>query len=144
MWTLNFLSKLKGLAPLVLRGVLGVSFFVFHGMDKMQGGKDSAWDWGAAFASGMAEKAPTALLYVAAWTEFLGGLALILGLLTRWASLGLLCVMLYAIFVVHAADPYGAKEKAIAYAGMLIVLLGTGPGKLSLDAMFFGRKGVEQ
>lgn len=140
MWTLNAFGKLKGLAPLVLRAMLGVSFFLFHGLDKVRPG--GTWDWGAAWVRDT-QGFPKPLLYAAAWTELLCGFAVLVGLLTRWASLGLLAVMLTAIFVVHAADPYKVKALAIAYAAALVVLLGHGPGELSLDRVFFGKKATE-
>lgn len=138
MWHLNFLALLKEHAGLPLRLVVGYAFFVVHGLDKI---KPDEFDWGQEFASSGA--APTALLYLAAWTEFLGGFALILGLLTRWASLGLMCVMGYAFFKVHGGDPFEDRELAFVYMGATAALLVTGPGPLSLDRLFFGREGLE-
>ena len=76
----------------------GFSFFAVHGFGKVNPGGDwgslDAWDWGAGFAE--KSKHPAILDYIAVWTEFLGGFALLAGLLTRWAALGLTTVMLYA------------------------------------------------
>jgi putative oxidoreductase len=142
MWTLNFLIKLQPVGLLVLRLLVGFAFFWVHGLEKMRAG--GAWDWGQAWVAKMAGVAPDALLYVACWTEFLAGAALALGLLTRWASLGLLGVMLYAIFKVHGGDPYNVREMAIAYGAAAFLFLTVGPGAISLDRVLFGRDAVEE
>jgi putative oxidoreductase len=145
MWTLTFFTKFAGLPPLILRGVLGYSFFAVHGLQKLNPKRDwnslDAWDWGSAFVEKAGHAA--ALSYIAAWTEFLAGFALILGLLTRWASLGLLGIMLFAVLVHHADDPYLKKELGIAYAGACLTLACVGPGSFSLDRLFFGRSALE-
>jgi uncharacterized membrane protein YphA (DoxX/SURF4 family) len=88
----------KDWALLALRLVLGV-IFVFHGYGKL---------WGApgieAF-TGMIDKigfpAPALFAYLAALTEFIGGLALLAGIGTTVASGLLVIVMLVAILAVH-------------------------------------------
>ncbi|MFT5216296.1 MAG: putative oxidoreductase [Glaciecola sp.] len=41
--------------------------------------------------------------------------------------------MLVAIFVVHAADPIGTKEKALFYAVSFLAIAIAGAGKYSID-----------
>lgn len=60
---------------------------------------------------------------------------LILGLLTRLATLPLIFGMLVVIFALHGADPFSAKELPILYIGIYIVLLLIGGGRFSLDEM---------
>ena len=60
---------------------------------------------------------------------------LILGLLTRLATLPLIFGMVVVTFVIHGADPFAAKELSILYIGMYIVLLLIGGGRFSLDEM---------
>ncbi len=145
MWTLSFLSKLEWIVPLLLRALVGGAFFFVHGMNKVCPGGE--WDWGKAFAS--APIANEYLLYVAAWTEFLGGAAILLGLLTRWAALGITGVMAYAIFSVHWDQGFQTRvvdgqlhgfEFATAFAVASLVLVFTGPGPISVDRILF-RKG---
>jgi len=150
MLMLNFLGKAQELAPLALRIMLGVAF-AFHGYGKLA--PAAGFDAGAAFADQAAALAPKPLLYLAAWTEFLGGLAVLAGLLTRWASLGLLAVMGYAIFRVHWSQGFVFQVKdgqaqgwefAAAYASMCIALAVVGPGSLSLDRLFFKKAALNQ
>jgi len=147
---LNFLGKAVELAPLALRIMLGVAF-AFHGYGKLV--PADGFDAGAAFADHAAALAPKPLLYLAAWTEFVGGLAVFAGLLTRWASLGLLAVMGYAIFRVHWSQGFLYQirdgqgqgwEFAAAYASMCIALVVLGPGSLSLDRLFFKKDALNQ
>ena len=76
---------------------------------------------------------------LAAVSEYLGGLALILGLLTPLAALGVACTMAYATWV-HASrgDPFvgrgGSYEPALGYLVTAALLVLAGPGSLSLDA----------
>ena len=142
MWTLNFLMKLQPLGLMVLRMLVGFAFFWEHGLAKLRLG--DGWDWGQAWVAQNSGLAPDALLYVACWTEFLAGAALALGLLTRWASLGLLAVMAYAIFKVHCGGEYKEMEMAVAYGGAAFLFLTVGPGPISLDRVLFGRDAVEE
>jgi putative oxidoreductase len=87
-------------ATLVLRLVLGVVFFA-HGAQKLLG-----WYGGPGFSGTMGMftgylhiPAPFAVLAIAA--EFLGGLGLIVGFLTRIAAFGITVNMLVAIATVH-------------------------------------------
>ncbi len=74
--------------------------------------------------------------------EFLGGIALLLGLFTRIAGLGLAGVMLGAIFFVHLAGGFFAPEGVefvltlFAAAAMFAI---TGAGGYSLDALIARR-----
>ena len=65
--------------------------------------------------------------------ELLGGLMIAIGFRTRFASFALLFTMLVAGFIVHGADPFAKKEMALLYAASCLLLLGTGPGKFSVD-----------
>ena len=76
--------------------------------------------------------------------EFFGGLALIIGLLSRLAALGLAFDMIGAILLVHLKGgfvlPAGYEFALILFAASLAVAIG-GPGALSADAAIAGRRG---
>ncbi len=139
-WLFNdFVGGRTAVGLLLVRGVVGMAF-MFHGWGKIQ----HPFGW-------MGENAtvPGWLQALAALSEFGGGAAWMLGLLTPLASFGILCTMATATHM-HAivrGDPFVAKgtggsyEPALVYLCIAALLLLAGPGKLSLDALIFGRKG---
>ena len=79
-----------------------------------------------------------------ALVEFFGGLALIVGLLTRLAGLGLGITMLGAIFFVHIGAGFFAPngyEFPLALLGIVATLAFTGAGRWSVDALIAARRG---
>jgi putative oxidoreductase len=80
-----------------------------------------------------------------ALVEFFGGLALIIGLLTRLAALGLAIDMIGAILFVHLAGgfflPAGAEYALTLLSAMLALAIG-GPGSLSVDRTLAARRGA--
>lgn len=123
-------------ALVLLRLIVGIAFLL-HGWGNIQ----NPMGWMPA-ASGV----PGFLQLLAAVSEFGGGLALLLGLLTRFAMLGLSMTMLVATFM-HALvmkDPFvnmtggSSFEPALGYFGIAILFLVMGPGKFSLDKLVFG------
>jgi putative oxidoreductase len=91
---------------------------------------------------------PGLFQFLAAISEFGGGIAWILGLLTPLAALGIGCTMTVAVsmhsMMLH--DPFvsltGGRsyELASAYLCIAVLLLVLGPGKFSLDAKLFGER----
>lgn len=81
---------------------------------------------------------------IVAVLEFGGGIALVLGLLTRPIALLLAVDMLGALALVHlgaglfVAD--GGYELVLALAGGAAALALVGPGRLSLDRLFFAKR----
>ncbi|MBI4353645.1 MAG: DoxX family protein [Candidatus Omnitrophica bacterium] len=116
-------------ALLALRLVAGPAF-ILHGWTKIQ----HAFTW-------LGPQVPSWLQALAAFAEFGGGIAILIGLLTRLAALGIACVMSYAIFLVHlpSGDPFvgqgGSWELAAIYLAIMIALMLRGAGSVSLDAV---------
>ena len=113
---------------LLLRLVMGVAF-VLHGTSKIQ----HPLDW-----MGPNATMPAVLQALAALSEFGGGLALIAGLLTRLASLGITSVMVVALATVHLpmGHPFVGKpggpsfELPAVYLACAIMFFILGPGKI--------------
>lgn len=129
-------STFADFAMLLLRVAAGVAFML-HGWGKIQ--NPFGWMGPDAFA-------PPVFQALAALSEFGGGLALVLGLLTPLASMGIASTMGVA-FYVHAVmrgDPFVAKgggpayELAVIYFSIAVLLIALGPGRLSLDRALFG------
>lgn len=127
---------------LILRIVAGLAL-MFHGFGKIL----TPMEWMDA-ESGV----PGFLQALAAISEFGGGMAWILGLLTPLASLGLACTMAVAVWT-HAVilgDPFvpqgpgGSYELASIYFCIAVLLLLSGPGRFSLDRAIFGRKPLDR
>lgn len=92
----------------------------------------------------VAQGLPPGLLPLAIFAELGGGLAILCGLLTRWASAGLFlyCILTAMIFHSHLADheQWINFMKNLAIAGGFLVLAAHGPGLLSLDGWRQRRK----
>ncbi len=126
-------------ALLILRVIAGLAF-MHHGWGKMQ--NPMAW-------MGPEAPVPGFLQFLAAFSEFAGGLAWVLGLLTPAACFGIGCTMIVATSL-HAfvlKDPFVATSKggssyelAIVYLAITFLLLVLGPGSMSLDAVVFKTK----
>lgn len=93
------LAYLDGLAPLALRLYL-VPVFWMAGTQKIAG-MENTIEWFGNAEYGLGLPFPALLAYLAAYTEAVGALLLLLGLATRWISIPLIITMLVAIFAVH-------------------------------------------
>ena len=75
-----------------------------------------------------------------AWGQLLGGVAMVLGFLTRLAALGLAVIMAGAIATVHWPHGFNLQEGGYEYNVVLIticvVLMLTGGGRLAADRVF--------
>ena len=129
-------SMFADAALLLIRVVAGLAF-TMHGWGKIQ--NPFGWMGPEGFAPGV-------LQALAAISEFGGGLAWILGLLTPLASFGIAATMAVA-FSFHAfmrGDPFvsmtggPAFELAALYFSIAFLLIATGPGRFSLDRKLFG------
>ncbi len=134
---LRFLDNLRPVSFLALRIVLGV-IMIGHGYGKVFGGLHKHAELVASLGI------PSWLGYVSAAAEFVGGILLVIGLVTRFAALAVCINMLVAIFKVHFHNgllAQGGYQFPLALAAMAFALIFTGAGPISLDWVFSGGGG---
>jgi putative oxidoreductase len=124
-------EKWAGFAPLILRVVVGATFIV-AGWGKIQAGTEAITGFftsvGIPFAGIMAP--------IVMWVEFLGGIALVLGVWTHLVSKLLAVIMLTATLMVHLENGFtgqGGYQLTLTLLAALISLMITGPGKFALN-----------
>jgi putative oxidoreductase len=127
-------------AALVMRAALAAAF-VAHGGQKLFGWFGGGGIAGTtAFFTSVGLPAPHAFAYVAGIAEFLGGIAIALGLLTVAATAGLIAEMVIAVASVSYSAGFFVTAQKIGWElnayliGLLAALLLTGPGRWSADA----------
>lgn len=125
---------------LVARLVIG-AVFIAHGGQKLFSlwGGGGIEGTGAMFEqTGLSPGEPLAVMAGAG--EFFGGILLVLGLLTRLGAFSVGVSMVVAIIAIHLPGPFldGYEFPLTLLAGAVVLLL-TGPGRLSLDALVNAR-----
>jgi len=76
---------------------------------------------------------PYWLGYVSAYTEFVGGILIAVGLLTRFAAALVAVNMLVALVTVGIHQGFGIYNYILELAAIAIMLVLSGPGKASFD-----------
>jgi len=116
------------LGRLVLRLTFG-GMMLTHGIPKLLGFADKM----EGFPDPLGVGSPVSLT-LAVFAEVLCAGLVLLGAFTRLAVVPLIVTMVVAGFIVHANDPFGRKELALAY-GLGYVAIGLlGAGRFSVDA----------
>ena len=131
-------SKGFTLASLALRFVIG-PIFIAHGYQKVFVNGTAAVT--EAFTQ-MGMIMPQVTGPLVAYTEFVGGICLLVGLLTPLASFMIACIMAVAILMVHLSNGLvgpGGYEFPLSLLGGSVALMFIGAGPLSLDKLLFGR-----
>jgi len=81
-------------------------------------------------------------LVLVVFAELVCSVFIILGFLTRLATIPLMITMLVAFFVVHGADSYSDKELSLLYFFFYLSILVLGSGKYALDNLFAKKESV--
>jgi putative oxidoreductase len=134
--SLNVLDSLGGwLGMLGLRLILAYEFWV-SGVEKFRGENWFA-DIQPAFPFPFSVVPVDISWFLATWIELLAPVMLVLGLGTRLGAFSLLVLDGVAWYAVHAGNGYNVCDNGfklpLLYLMMLIPLVLSGPGKLSID-----------
>lgn len=131
------LNNLQPWGAFLMRLVLGAAM-IYHGYSKVipAGGFHgnntfSAIDHFSHFVVSLG--LPYWLGCVAALTEFLGGILILLGLLTRFAAFMIACNMTVALLLVNRHHGYSGSEYSLALLVIALMLLFYGAGACALD-----------
>jgi uncharacterized membrane protein YphA (DoxX/SURF4 family) len=127
---------------LILRWCAGLALIVYHAWNEGERAWKHVWQkepW--AFAVEVAERGfplPQAVAVAAVAAAMLGSVFLITGLLCRISAVVLLAITLCGLFL-YGGVPELAERLSL-YAGIYLVLVICGPGRISLDALFSNRR----
>ncbi len=131
----------RGWGLTVLRIVVGIVFLV-HGLQKLL---VMGFGGVAGFFGSLGVPAPGLFAVLVTLVEVLGGLALIVGLLTRLAAILLALDMLVAILTVHLPNGFfvnnGGYEFPLVLLASCVALAVAGAGEAALDGLLAARTG---
>lgn len=128
---MHYLDRMQPLGLLVMRVVLG-AVMTAHGYHKIAGHTHEFAGYVASLGI------PAWLGYVSAFTEFVGGMLVIVGLFTRVAAFAITIDMVVAIAKVHWKHGLlgaGGYEFPLALTAIAFALIFFGAGSIALDAV---------
>lgn len=135
-------DKISFVGPMLARLTVGV-VFIGTGWGKLHSLPDVT-----EFFASLHIPAPALQARLAAGTEFFGGILVLVGLLTRFASLPLALTMVVAILTAKRPELTGLSAlvgfEEWSYLVFFIWLALVGPGPLSLDALLARLRGRQQ
>ncbi len=133
-------ERYRDYAPLILRIAIGL-VFLLHWLSKFGILGDGNLQQTGAMFTGMNMPLPSVTAPLVAAIEVVGGVALLLGFGTRFASIPLVVIMLVAIFAVKLPNGWnpvgrgGYELDLVILAGLLVLLL-LGSGPLALERKY--------
>lgn len=95
---------------------------------------------------------PTLCVYLVLWVQLIAGALLFLGLFARMAAIPLVIILVVALFNAHYSQPVGfvgellirpqpfLVQTGILYLYAALLVLCFGPGKVSIDYLFWDRR----
>jgi putative oxidoreductase len=132
------LSKYQNFTILISRLIIGAAFAYVHGWKKIVGGSEMWTNLGGAMKSIGINFLPVFWGFMASFVEFFGGIFIAVGLFFRPSAILIFITMLVAsAFHLNNGDPIGKVVYPLEIAALMFLLIYTGPGKYSLDKIFF-------
>lgn len=122
------------MAILLLRLIFG-GIFINYGYSKMMAYDKILPQFGDVIGIGS-----TLSFNLVIFAEFGCGMLVVLGFLTRFATIPIFITMAVAYFIAHAKDSFENKELSFLYLIISIVVFLFGSGKISIDQLIFNRK----
>jgi len=140
---LNYMNRFLSPIPFyqsqciaVLRIITGI-FLIYHGKEVFDAATMQEYaNWDKFKGS----QVGTVLVYMGKGAEFVAGLLLLLGLLTRIAALILIVTMLYIAFFVGTGKIWYEDQHPFMFALMGVLFLFSGGSTWSLDRKFFANR----
>lgn len=127
--TTKYSEPSLSIALLLLRVVSGSAMLMNHGIKKLS-------NFDNIIAKGFADPfhiGAKASLSLTIFAEVFCAALIIIGLLTRLATLPLIIAMIVALFFAHSGDLYGEGELSGIFLTLFIAIFLIGPGKFSID-----------
>ena len=134
---INYTETTVGIALLVLRVGVG-ALMMHHGYDKLTHFKEYEPEFMNFIGLGT-----TTSLALVVFAEFFCSAMILIGLLTSVSTIPLIITMGVALFMAHDGAVFAKGEMATLYLFVYVALMIVGPGKYSLDAVIFKRKGFK-
>ncbi|HRH60643.1 MAG TPA: DoxX family membrane protein [Chitinophagaceae bacterium] len=119
----------------VFRIIIGI-FCIYHGWEVFSSepiATYTGWLTDKHFPS------PQLWAYLGKGTELIGGILLLLGLLTRLITIPLMCTMLFIIFVLGHGKIFYEDQYPFLFFMFFVYFFFAGPGKWSFDKLVFKR-----
>ena len=137
----KFFNNHGDIGILFLRLLTGLGFVFVHGEAKIFGGPELWAKIGNAMSNYGITFYPTFWGFMAGFSEFFGGILLLLGLFVRPAASFMAFTMVTA-FVTHISrlDPWARAIYPVEMLGIFLCLIFVGAGKYSLDNLIFKKK----
>lgn len=120
-------TNLRHIALAALR-IVPSAFLLTHGIPKFQKLISGEIEFPDPIGIGQAPS-----LFLAVVGEFICPILIIVGFKTKWAAIPAVLTMVVAAFIFHAPDPFAAKELALLYLTLFVLIFLLGPGKYSID-----------
>jgi len=128
-------SNLANVVLLIARMGLGGMMAFAHGLGKLPPS-----DGFIAGVSALGLPLPVIFAWAAGLSEFVGSLAVSIGLTTRLSALMVSFTMLVAAFGRHFSDPFEKKEMALVYLCGFLLCAVVGSGRYSIDYLMRKRR----
>ena len=129
LFSTKYSDKSVSFALLLLRLSLG-GLMIPHGFKKLMSFAAKSASFSDPFHIG-----GPASMSLTIFAEFFCALFVLVGLMTRLATIPLIIAMSVAVFYSHHSQVFGDGEHAALYLAGYIALLFAGPGKISVDRL---------